>query len=99
MGAMGACGMFSAGFIGNPAIGYQQDYHASTKLEAIAPDTYERYRAPHERSFLIFPAVAGLDGTKVEALEDKVKEKKQLTAEESRWEVVTSAVNRVLRTA
>src|SRR5262249_13111868 len=73
-----------AGFIGNPAIGYQQDYHASTKLKAIAPETYERYRAPHERSFLVFPAVAGLDGTKVEALEDKVKEKKELTADEAR---------------
>jgi len=84
MGAMGACGMFSAGFIGNPAIGYQQDYHASTKLKTIAPETYERYRAPHERSFLVFPAVAGLDGTKVEALEDKVKEKKELTTEEAR---------------
>jgi MFS family permease len=84
MGAMGACGMLSAGLIGNPAIGYQQDYHASSKLKEIAPETYDRYRAPHERSFLVFPAVAGLDGTKVGDLEDKVKEKKELSPAEAK---------------
>lgn len=83
MGAMGACGMLSAGFLGNPAIGYQQDKYASEKLQAIAPESYERYRAPKERSFLTFPAVAGLDGQKVGLLEDKIKEKKELTSEEN----------------
>jgi len=82
MGAMGACGMFSAGFLGNPAIGYQQDYFASAKLRAIAPETYERFRAPEERSFLWFRPVAGLDGKKVGDLLDKVRQNKPLTPEE-----------------
>ncbi|MBI3864599.1 MAG: MFS transporter [Planctomycetia bacterium] len=83
MGAMGACGMLSAGLIGNPAIGYQQDKYASEQLRESAPETYERFRAPKERSFLIFPAVAGLDGAKVGLLDDKIKEKKELTPEET----------------
>jgi MFS family permease len=82
MGAMGACGMLSAGLFGGPGIGYKQDYYASAKLKEIAPDTYARYRASHEKSFLFFPAIAGLDGQKVGALEDKIKEKQELTPDE-----------------
>ncbi len=78
MGAMGACGMLSAGLLGGPGIGYKQDYYASAKLQEIAPQTYDRFRATHEKSFLFFPAIAGLDGQKVGALEDKIKEKQEL---------------------
>jgi len=82
MGAMGACGMLSAGLLGGPGIGYKQDYYASAKLREIAPQSYERFRASKEKSFLFFPAIAGLDGQKVGALEDKIKEKQPLTPEE-----------------
>lgn len=82
MGAMGACGMLSAGLLGGPGIGYEQDYYASAKLKAIAPESYVRYRADNEKSFLFFPAIAGLDGTKVGALEEKIKDKQVLTADE-----------------
>jgi hypothetical protein len=66
IGAVGAVGMLSAGLIGTPAIGFQQDYFASTKLkdkEKTRP-TFERYVADTPKHFLFFQT-QGLDGTKV----------------------------------
>src|SRR5205814_2084467 len=48
----------------------------------IAPETYDRYRASEEKSFLGFAAVAGLDGTKVGHLKDKIQNHRQLTSQE-----------------
>jgi hypothetical protein len=70
MGAMGGVGMLSAGILGGPGIGYKQDYFASQRLDETAPQTYERYAAPDEKGFLVFPAVRGLDGRKVGVLLD-----------------------------
>ncbi|MDZ4688812.1 MAG: MFS transporter [Planctomycetaceae bacterium] len=73
IGALGGAGMLSAGLLGGPAIGFQQDFHASQNLQVDSKDTYERYKADRENSFLGFKTV-GLDGSKVGVLEDGGKE-------------------------
>lgn len=51
MGTIGGIGMMSAGLLGGPAIGYQQDVHATEYLEENAEATYERYvsKAPYSK--------------------------------------------------
>src|SRR5688500_5006654 len=81
MGLMGGVGMLSAGLLGSPGIGYQQDYHDSHKLmdspKPADQEAYARYKAvdengkPKQNSFLLFPPVTGLDGQKVAILLDK----------------------------
>jgi len=68
MGAMGGIGMLSAGLLGGPGIGYTQDVNAVAKLQQLSPAVYEEVKSNHENRFLFFPAVAGLDGTKVAEL-------------------------------
>jgi MFS family permease len=67
IGAMGGAGMLSAGLLGGPAIGFQQDVYASGFLKKEAPATYDRYSAPEENRFLGM-AVKGVDGAKVGVL-------------------------------
>lgn len=86
MGAMGAAGMLSAGLLGSPGIGYKQDYYAAQQLEKESPSTFERYVSKDKKSFLVFPAIAGLDGQKVGTLKDKIKDKKTLSAQEKKDE-------------
>jgi MFS family permease len=69
IGAMGGAGMLSAGLLGGPAIGFQQDVYASDYLKQDAPATYERYAAPEENSFYGVMTVKGLDGAKVGVLD------------------------------
>ena len=65
MGAMGGIGMLSAGLIGAPAIGYEQDYFAAQRLQELDPDTYQRYAAETpNKPFPFVPPVQGLDGQK-----------------------------------
>lgn len=75
MGAMGGVGMLSAGLLGGPGIGFKQDYYASKQLSEEKPETYARYQAGGENTFLfgIFKA-RGLDGSKVATIEDKGKQ-------------------------
>ncbi len=68
MGAMGGVGMLSAGLLGGPGIGYTQDVNATAKLRELSPSVYEEVKSDEASHFLFFPAVAGLDGTKVAAL-------------------------------
>jgi len=70
IGAVGAIGMLSAGLIGVPAIGFQQDYFASRKLkeDSQTQATFERYVAEEPKHFLFFET-QGLDGTKVGLLD------------------------------
>lgn len=70
LGAIGGVGMLSAGILGGPGIGYKQDYFASNKLKEASPAAYERYKSDDTKSFLVFPAIAGLDGQKVAAVND-----------------------------
>ena len=65
MGMIGGIGMLSAGWLGGPGIGYKQDYYASQKLQVDSAETYERYKASQESTFLVFPTITGLDGAKV----------------------------------
>jgi MFS family permease len=69
LGTIGGVGMLSAGLLGGPGIGFKQDYHASSKLKETSMETYERYKAPNENSFLGFKA-QGLDGQKVAIIDD-----------------------------
>lgn len=65
IGTIGGVGMLSAGLLGGPGIGYKQDYFASTELKKQDPALYEEYKSESENSFLMFPKIQGLDGTKV----------------------------------
>jgi MFS family permease len=71
IGAMGGIGMLSAGLLGGPGIGYNQDYMASKKLQEISPAVYAQYKSETKNSFLCFPVIQGLDGSKVGAIRDK----------------------------
>lgn len=81
IGAMGGIGMLSAGLLGGPGIGYNQDYYASKQLQAQAPAVYERYKSDTRNSFLVFPEIQGLDGSKVGAV--RAKDAAQRTPEEA----------------
>jgi MFS family permease len=69
IGAMGGAGMLCAGLLGGPGIGFNQDSHATEKLQAENPAVYERYKADAPDSFLFFHTT-GLDGAKVGVLDD-----------------------------
>ncbi len=73
IGAVGGVGMLSAGLLGGPGIGFEQDHYASEDLKEKSPAVFERYKAPQENTFLAFKTV-GLDGAKVKVLEDNGKE-------------------------
>jgi MFS family permease len=73
MGAMGGVGMLSAGYLGAPGIGYEQDYFASQELRKESEATYVRYKAEDAKAFLGFPPVAGIDGTKFSILMENGK--------------------------
>jgi len=65
MGALGGIGMLSAGLLGGPGIGYNQDYYASKQLQEEHAEVFERYKADSTSKFLMFPEITGLDGGKV----------------------------------
>ncbi len=71
IGAVGGIGMLSAGWLGTPVIGHQQDYFASAKLKELSAPTFERYAVSQEKTIYGFSPVKGLDGAKVGVLEDK----------------------------
>src|SRR6202011_5100999 len=64
-------GTLSAGLLGTPGIGYQQDRFASEELRAKAPAVYDRYQAPTTNSFLFLKPIRGLDGSKVNPIRTK----------------------------
>jgi len=69
IGAIGGVGMLSAGLLGGPGIGFEQDHYASENLKRENAAVYDRYKAPDTKAFLAFKTV-GLDGSKVGVLED-----------------------------
>jgi MFS family permease len=73
IGAVGGVGMLSAGLLGGPGIGFEQDYYATRSLKGKDAAVYDRYTAPTPNEFLVFQTV-GLDGSKVGVLEDNGKE-------------------------
>ncbi len=71
LGLSGGIGMISAGFLGGPVIGYQQDYAASSDLKRESPPAYERYKTDEPSAPLpVLPKVAGLDNAKLGVLKD-----------------------------
>jgi MFS family permease len=76
IGAMGGIGMLSAGLLGGPGIGYNQDYFASKNLREAAPAVYDQYKSPTANRFLVFPEIQGLDGSKVGAVRGKTPEQR-----------------------
>lgn len=70
IGAMGGIGMLSAGLLGGPGIGYNQDRAASENLREKAPTVYEEYKAPGKNHFLFFSEIQGLDGAKVNPIRE-----------------------------
>lgn len=68
IGAMGGVGMLSAGLLGGPGIGFEQDYFASKQLKEKSPAAFARYEADKDNTFLSFQA-RGLDGAKAGVLE------------------------------
>lgn len=68
IGAIGGVGMLSAGLLGGPGIGFEQDYYASSDLKRADPAAYERYKSDNPNQFLTFKTV-GLDGAHVGLLE------------------------------
>jgi MFS family permease len=73
IGAIGGVGMLSAGLLGGPGIGFEQDHYASESLKRADSAAFERYRADKANKFLTFQTV-GLDGAKVGVLMDEGKE-------------------------
>lgn len=71
IGCMGGIGMLSAGLLGGPGIGYTQDFFASQRLQQDAPTVYTQFKSDSKNSFLFFPAIQGLDGSKLSAVRDK----------------------------
>lgn len=74
LGAIGGVGMLSAGFLGGPGIGFQQDYYASKQLKenSKTEPTYNRYAVAQDNHFLMF-TTKGLDGAKVGLLDLETK--------------------------
>ncbi|HEY1187834.1 MAG TPA: MFS transporter, partial [Gemmata sp.] len=84
LGLSGGIGMIAAGIFGGPGIGYKQDYFAVEKIQATAPNTYNRYVArtengePATHGFPLLsgvlpsqlPPVAGLDNSKLKVFDD-----------------------------
>ena len=70
MGLSGGIGMLSAGFLGGPGIGYTYDFKASHELQNVAPATYDRVAAQETNRFLLFPPLHGLDGQKVDVIQN-----------------------------
>jgi MFS family permease len=94
LGFSGGVGMLSAGILGGPLIGYQQDFAATRELKQIGPETYQRYRTDTATSPLpLLPGIAGLDNGRVGVLinyeaiqnakEQAAKEGRTLPAEET----------------
>jgi MFS family permease len=73
IGAVAGVGMLSAGLLGGPGIGFEQDHYASESLKEKSSVVFDRYKAPAENEFLVFKTI-GLDGAKVGVLGDDGKE-------------------------
>lgn len=68
LGMIGGVGMISAGLLGGPGIGYEQDYFATHFLEQKDRPAYVRFKSEDVNHFLFFPPISGLDGSKVAVL-------------------------------
>lgn len=79
MGLMGGIGMMSAGWLGGPGIGYDQDKYVATEFQKSDPDLYNEYKAEKAKGFLFSPEIAGFDGTKLGDVKEKQKKSQKDT--------------------
>jgi len=63
---MGGLGMMSAGLIGSPGLGYAKDRYSGEEL-AKNPAAYAEFKASQPSQWLVFKAVTGIDGQKLQA--------------------------------
>jgi DHA2 family metal-tetracycline-proton antiporter-like MFS transporter len=68
--------MLSAGLLGGPGIGYNQDYVASHTLQERNPALYAEYKSDTFNKFLFFPEIQGLDGTKIATIRETPADKR-----------------------
>ena len=80
MGVMGGIGMMSAGLLGGPGIGYDQDAYVANTFQAAQPEVYEKYKSSQSKTFPLAKAVSGFDGIKLGEISAKKPE--ELTADE-----------------
>ena len=73
---MGGIGMMSAGLVGSAGLGYAKDRYAGEELQKAEPAVYAEYKAEKPSAFLIFSDVYGLDGKKLGAVKDAIKDDK-----------------------
>jgi MFS family permease len=79
---MGGIGMMSAGLIGAPGLGYAKDRFAGEALKAKDPAVFQEYKASKESEFLLFPKATGLDGKKLGAIQESLKDIRKDLAKE-----------------
>ena len=70
---MGGIGMMSAGLLGTPGLGYLKDKYSGEALQTANADLYEEYKSPKPSKFIVFETT-GIDGQKLGAIDEKVKE-------------------------
>ncbi|OAI46288.1 hypothetical protein AYO44_11675 [Planctomycetaceae bacterium SCGC AG-212-F19] len=75
LGMIGGVGMLSAGLLGAPGIGYNQDYFATQDLRTANPTAYNLFESTSQNRFLFFPPINGLDGSKVALLDEDGRKK------------------------
>lgn len=71
---MGGIGMMSFGLFGSPGLGYSKDRFAGEALQKADPQVFAEYRAGKPSKFLplIFDEAVGLDGKKLEGIQQKL---------------------------
>ncbi|MBL9080722.1 MAG: MFS transporter [Planctomycetales bacterium] len=91
MSIMGGIGMLSAGLIGGPGLGYSKDRFAGEALNAANPALYEQYKAAKPSLFLNIASTSayGLDGTKLGAIQDRLKDARSIL-EKGKYEAPTA---------
>ena len=85
MSIMGGIGMMSAGVLGGPGLGYAKDRFAMAELEAQNPALATEYKSGVSSTFLLgkVAPVNGIDGVKLGAIQAKLAEGTELTADEA----------------
>lgn len=89
---MGGIGMMSAGLLGFPGLGYAKDRFASEELERVNPDAYVLVKAKEGKAFLFFREVAGFDGTKEDAVKERLRKAREDASKTGQTDT-TAAIN------
>ncbi len=91
MGVMGGVGMLSAGLLGGPIIGYEQDYAVANNLRETSPAVYEQFVNPTEKELYVLPKIHALDAEKISKLHEEKSPSPQQVEEKAAIEQSTIA--------